>query len=95
VIGVGGAPTADCPGSATAPEAGSGHLCLYLSAAGFADTVLAQDPVTTGNGTQYNVAAMTTTTIGDGKVSTMGFQAVVLRSAGTLAAALGSWAVTS
>jgi hypothetical protein len=98
VIAIGGSATTECPGSAAAPSAISGHLCLYLAeiiaGSSTGDRVFAEDPVTT-NGANFNAETGVTTAIGDGKVGTVGFRVTYFDSAGASVAVKGTWAVTS
>ena len=96
VIGVAGSSTADCPGSASAPEANPGHLCLYLTAAININSLDVLD--LEGNWITYDVDdPANTSTEGDGKVSAMGFIAIA-RTFGNSSVghhAIGAWAVRS
>ena len=97
VIGVGGASTANCPGSAASPAAASGHLCVYLTfatASASTQVVLLDISGTADNGVNYNVNTATSTTLGDGRVSPFGFTATVSRPTGNGVELRGTWAVT-
>jgi hypothetical protein len=96
VIAVGGSATTECPGSAAAPSAIPGHLCLYLakqSAITTGDQLIVTDPVT-DNGINFNVETGVTTGFGDSKVGTVGFKVVYADGTAASAQASGTWAVT-
>lgn len=50
-LAVGDPATATCPGTAAAPTAAAGHLCIYEGANNNLSSVAFQDPVTTATGT--------------------------------------------
>jgi hypothetical protein len=79
-IRVGGPAVAECAGSAAAPTAAAGHLCIYEGTATNVTTQSFEDPVTSTTGS-------TTRTFG---IDVVGFSA----AAGAYISA-GSWAVTA
>lgn len=98
VVPEGGGPTASCPGTAAAPEAASGNLCVYLSeiTPDEVGQVIVVDPgATEFSGTNYNQATEEAATLGDGKVATFGFH-LIFSNPGPLNGAQlrGTWAVT-
>jgi hypothetical protein len=46
IIGSGGSPTSECPGSATAPDAAPGHFCVYVNSATNISVHVVWDPYT-------------------------------------------------
>jgi hypothetical protein len=100
VIPVGGSATTECPGSVAAPGALSGHLCLYVAklSGGTATTgerMLVIDPISsTTNGIDFNLATNTSITVGDGKVSTLGYKVTYVDGYSNISQGSGAWAVT-
>ncbi len=100
VVPVGGPATTECPGSAVAPSAISGHLCVYVAANSGADTtgdkLILTDPTTAAiNGLEYNLQTSTiVNSPGDGKVSVRGFKLLHIEGNSNASQARGSWAVT-
>lgn len=98
VVPAGGEPTASCPGSAEAPEAAPGNLCVYITSALPAGSgqVLVSDPGQVSSpGINYNVATEVSTPSGDGRVARYGFRLVWIAGTNTNVAQFrGSWAVT-
>jgi hypothetical protein len=99
VVPAGGEPTASCPGSAEAPEAAAGNLCLYITSALPATgdgQVLVTDPAqSTSSGVNFHIETGAGSVIGEGKVARFGFRLVWVPGANTNVAQFrGSWAVT-
>ena len=74
-LGIGSAPTASCPGSAAAPSAAPGNLCVYESHAFNHTSVTVVDPVSGAPGASAFGAGLlfrddTITGAGDGSTGT-------------------------
>jgi hypothetical protein len=99
VVPQGGEPTAACPGSAEAPEAAPGNLCVYITSALPATgdgQVLVTDPAqATSSGVNFHIETGVASVVGEGKVARFGFRLVWAPGTNTNVAQFrGSWAVT-
>lgn len=99
VIPVGGEPTAACPGTAAAPKAAKGNLCVYaaLSLPAGSGQILVTDPAgESPSGVNYNVESEVGSVLGDQTVARFGFRIAFLAGVNATASQLrGSWAVTA
>jgi hypothetical protein len=99
VVPVGGSATPQCPGSATAPSALSGYLCLYIAGTGGApddgDQLVVASLANPGNGLNYNTfTSAVNATIGDGRADKFGFKVSYNDTDSNISQATGTWAVT-
>jgi hypothetical protein len=82
VIPAGGTPPSDCPGSATAPAAQAGHLCMFeVERSAAVSSIAVFDP-------------SAATADGAGKASRFGFGLRITSNASGALSSAGSWAVT-
>jgi hypothetical protein len=98
VIPVGGSATTDCPGSATAPAAASGQLCLYIVSTSGTPTTGDQLQITSTSvatrGISYSTFTAITTVLGDGTVDPWGFKVSYIDNGSNISQSYGTWAVT-
>jgi hypothetical protein len=97
VIPPGGPATAECPGSAAAPEAKSGHLCVYVTSTvpnGAGQVIVVDPSIVELSGLNYNLETDTETVFADGTVSRIGFRLSYSGTTSNSAQFLGTWAVT-
>jgi hypothetical protein len=97
IVPPGGPSTAQCPGTAEAPEAASGNLCVYVAQTvpNGEGTVIVIDPTrTTLFGVNYNLKTAKVTTFEDGTVARFGFRLGYSQTATNSGQLEGSWAVT-
>jgi hypothetical protein len=99
VIPVGGSSTPHCPGTATAPAAAAGFLCLYITATGgpptAGDQLIVSSVSTSGNAVVYNTFSNSPSTFGDGRADAWGFNVVYVNNGGSSSQATGVWAVAA
>ena len=88
-------PTASCPGSAAAPDAASGHLCLYLTSFSSSSGLAIYDNSSDENGADYDIGSRMLTPTNDGRVSAFGFTLRVSQQTAVAAQVDGVWAVRS
>lgn len=99
VVPIGGEPTAQCPGSASDPEAESGDLCIYLVSLNppTGGSLIVTDPsqAETSAGVNYNLEKDEAFELADGRVSPLGFSIKRLSKIGTsnVVEFAASWAV--
>jgi hypothetical protein len=99
VIGEGSSSTANCPGTVAAPDALSGHVCLYMAEepgdAGANVQILdPSNPLATASGLDWNPTTEVTSPFGDGRVSKFGFGLSVFDGVGNGTSMWGTWAAT-
>jgi hypothetical protein len=97
IIGTADPSTTACPGTAAAPEAAPGNLCIYLTNVQGQGSVDIVDPSTSsGDGVLYNVGTQMTSVIGTGMVGVFGVELFGGNATGSLAHNIaGSWAATA
>ncbi|HVQ58075.1 MAG TPA: hypothetical protein VMS60_04120 [Solirubrobacterales bacterium] len=97
VIAPSGPATTECPGTAAAPEAKSGHLCVYVTAtvpSGKGQVIVSDPAIAELSGVNYDLEDAEGTTFADGTVSRFGFRLTYSQSTSNGAQLRGSWAVT-
>ncbi len=98
VLEAGAAPTTQCPGSATNPQAASGSLCIYVRSTPAAGSqLLVYDESSSANAINYNVDSNVRTPSGTGGASPWGFGFAYSMPSGVsnVAQLHATWAATS